>query len=382
MIGAEREEDMTEREITPLLPTSGQILGALVAKLGVKHSELQSRTARRYFSADLEYLVKDSSKEKIIGAIAEVLTDSGLIASPQVREDTYKLESALASMLQWHADHWDLLRSFIRRRTMSVLPSHLPKVWEAYVRLAIIDLALRVSAHLHLAGSSPVALDFLGWTSRTTRGDFLNQKHQQTSLSLEELAEAVGVNDNTVDAWMYHGARPSNDNLAKMAETLADEIEGSNTADIALELRALYWVSDIAALLSEHIGDKAMDGAIGRFHRYAKATYRTIEDQFPAETRAEDLTVLADLGVGACLAEPLLSALIEQEPDDEWREDLRSTGMDWIRRVLSVNLGVHLAEVDAASAGLPRTPAKRESGMWPFGFLLPQRVGGCVLEVR
>ena len=127
MIGGEREEDMTEREITPRLPTSGQILGALVAKLGIKHSELQSRTARRYFSADLEYLVKDSSKEKIIGAIAEVLTDSGLIASSQVREDTYKLESALASMLQWHADHWDLLRSFIRRRTMSVLPSHLPK---------------------------------------------------------------------------------------------------------------------------------------------------------------------------------------------------------------------------------------------------------------
>ena len=239
---------MTEREKKPRLPTSGQILGALVAKLGITHAELQSRTARRYFSADLEYLVKDSSRERIIGAIAEVLTDSGLVASPQVGEDDYK-QSALASMLQWHADHWDLLRSFIRRRTMSVLPSHLPKVWEAYVRLTIIDLALRVSAHLHLAGSSPAALDFLGWTSRTTRGDFLNQKRQQTSLSLEALAEAVGVNDNTIDAWMYHGARPSNDNLAKMAETLADEIEASNTADIALELRALYWVSDVAALL-------------------------------------------------------------------------------------------------------------------------------------
>ena len=56
--------------------------------------------------------------------------------------------------------------------------------------------------------------------------------------------------------------------------------------------------------------------------------------------------MLADLGVGARFAEPLLSALIEQESDDEWREDLRSTGMDWIRRILSANLGVHLAEVD------------------------------------
>ena len=336
---------MTEREVTPRLPTSGQILGAVVAKLGIRHAELQSRTARRYFSADVEHLVKDSSREKITGAIAEVLTGSGLVASPQVEVDDYR-QSALASMLQWHADHWDLLRSFVGRRTTSILPGNLSKVWEAYVRLAIIDLALRVSAHLHLAGSSPAALDFLAWSRHTTRGDFLNQKRQQASLSLEEFAEVVGVTDNTVDAWMYHGARPSSDNLAKIAETLADEIEGSNAANIALELRALYWVSDVTALLSEHIGDRATDEVIGQLRRYAEATYRTIDDQFQAESRTEDLTVVVDWGVGARLAEPLLSALIEQEPDDRWRKDLRATGMDWIRRVLSVNLDIHLAEVD------------------------------------
>ncbi len=120
MIGEEREDKMTEREVTPRFPTSGQIVGALVAKLGIKHSVLQSRNARRYFSADLEHLVKDSTREEIIGAIAEVLTDSGFIASPQVREDNYEPASALASMLQWHADHWDLLRSYMRRRTMNV----------------------------------------------------------------------------------------------------------------------------------------------------------------------------------------------------------------------------------------------------------------------
>ena len=89
-----------------------------------------------------------------------------------------------------------------------------------------------------------------------------------------------------------------------------------------------------------------MAEAVGRLHRYAEATYRIIEDQFPAEDRAANLTVLADLGVGARLATPLLTALIEQEPDDEWREDLQSTGMGWVRRVLSANLSVHLAEVD------------------------------------
>ena len=337
---------MAEREVMPRLPTSGQIIGALAAKLGVTHPVLQSRTARRYFSADLEHLVKDSTKEEIISAVAEVLTDSGFITSPQVGEDNHKPPPLLASMLQWHADNWDLFRSFLRRRTMNVLPSNLPKVWEAYVRLAVIDLALRVAAHLHLAGSSPAAMDLLGCTNRTARGDYLNQKRRQAGLSLDDLAERVEVDYHTVDAWMYHGARPSNDNLVKIAESLADKIEGSTTSGITLELRAVYWISDVASLLAEHIGAEAVDEAIGRLHRYAEATYRIIEDQFPAEDRAANLIVLADLGVGARLANPLLTALIEQEPDDEWQEDLRSTGIDWVRRVLSANLRAHLAEVD------------------------------------
>ena len=345
MNGKKLKGDMTEREVSPQLPTSGQILGAVVGRLGIRHAELQNRTARRYFSGDLEHLVKESSRDKIIGAIAEVLTGSGLVPSPQVKVDDYR-QSALAAMLNWHADHWDLLRSFIRRRTMKVLPSNLPKVWEAYVRLAIIDLALRVSAHLHLAGSSPAALDFLRWTNHRTRGDFLNWKRQQTTLSLEGFAEAVGVTDNTVDAWMYQGVRPSSDNLAKIAKTLADETEGSSAAGIAMELQALYWVSDVTELLREHIGDRATDEAIGQLRRYAEATFHTIDDQFPTENRKEYITVLADLGVGARVAKPLLSVLTEQELDDEWREDLQATGMDWIRRVLSVNLEVYLAEVD------------------------------------
>ena len=346
MIGEEREDKMTEREVTPRFPTSGQIVGALVAKLGIKHSVLQSRNARRYFSADLEHLVKDSTREEIIGAIAEVLTDSGFIASPQVREDNYEPASALASMLQWHADHWDLLRSYMRRRTMNVLPSNLPKVWEACIRLAVIDLALRLAAHLHLAGSSPASLDLLGFSNRSARGDFLNQKRRQAGLSLENLTERVEVDDHTVDAWMYHGARPSNDNLENIATALAERLEGSTTSGIALELRALYWISDVAGLLAEHMGAEAVDEAIGRLHRYAEATHRIIGDQFPAEDRAASLTVLADLGVGTRLANPLLAALIEQEPDDEWREDLRSTGINWVRRVLSANLRGHLAGVD------------------------------------
>ena len=210
----------------------------------------------------------------------------------------------------------------------------------------MIDLALRVAAQLHLAGSTPSALHLLGYIDQKGQGDYLDKKRQRTRLTLEDLAAKVEVDDHTVDSWMYNRTRPSDDNVVKMAEVMAGKTGGSTATDIALELRALYWVSDVAALLSEHIGDRAADEVIGKLRRYAEATYRAINDKFPAKNRAEDLAVLANWGVGSRLAEPLLSAMVEQEPDEGWREDLRATGMGRIRRVLSENLGVHLAEVD------------------------------------
>ncbi len=346
MTGNKYEDNMTEHEVMPHLPTSGQILGALVGKLGIRPETLRDRTARRYYAADLKHLVKDSTREEIIGNIAEVLTDSGFVAPQEVREDNYALAPTLASMLQWHADNWDLVRSFMRRRTMPVLSSNLSEVWQAYVRLASIDLALRVAAHLHIAGASPEALNFLGYANRMGRGDYLNHKRQQAGLTLEDLAEEVGVDNHTVDGWMYDGTRPSNDNLTKTATVLAGRIEGSTSPNVALELHALYWVSDIADLLAEHMDSDAVEEAIGRLQKYALATYHLIDEFVPPARRAKDLIVLADLGTGARVANPLLAALIEQETDGEWQKDLVPFGLDWVFRILSANLNARLAGED------------------------------------
>ena len=45
MIGHGHEDNMTEREVIPHLPTSSQIIGALISRLGIRHPNLQDRTA-------------------------------------------------------------------------------------------------------------------------------------------------------------------------------------------------------------------------------------------------------------------------------------------------------------------------------------------------
>ena len=335
---------MVEREVTPHLPTSGQIIGALVARLGLKEPSLQSRTARRYFAGRLEELVKDKTEDEIIGDVARALSNAGFVAPPQDLEADHSLAQGIDALLRWHANHWDQLRSFLRPRMPRVLPSHLSGVWAAYVRLAVIDLAIRFAAHLHLTGSPPSALELLDWTTRSARGSYLNQIRSRAGLSLERLAENLNVDDHTVDAWMYQGARPSDDNIVKIGGQLGGRGGVPDAQTLVRDLRALYWISDVADLLAERIGDQAVATALGRLRRYAAEAHQMIDRHLPDEERSAALPGLVEMGVNCRHAKPLLSALIDQESDPEWREDLSATGMGWIRRVLAVNLRIHQAE--------------------------------------
>ena len=333
-----------QREATPNLPTSGQILGVLVRSLGITHPNLRDKTAQRYFSGRLENRVKESSRDRIIAAIAETLADSILVATP-VREDEECSDSSwLATVLDWHAVNWDRFRSFLRPRMMRVYPDHWALVWRAYVRIAAIDLALRAAAHVHLAGASPDTLGFLDWTGVRRRGAYLNRKRREAGVSLHVLAKSAGVSDNTVAAWLYEGARPSDDNLAGIASVLSPDGKTEECKHLLREFQRLYWTSDVAGLLGEFIGAEAVGEIVGRLSRYASLLCGIIDDNVDASVRWDFLGSLATLGSQSEFSGALLAALISHEPDGEWKEDLTAAGDNWTRRVLAVNLGVHRAE--------------------------------------
>ena len=135
-------------------------------------------------------------------------------------------------------------------------------------------------------------------------------------------------------------------NLSRIAKTLVVEGQASEREQLARELRRLYWASDIARILEEYIGTKTLGEILSRLRRYASLLYSIICEQTVVETHAPNLADLAALGASSALAEPLLTALVSRESDDEWREDILAAGSNWIRRVLAVNLQVHWAEVD------------------------------------
>ena len=334
-----------EREVSvsPHLPTSGRILGALVKSMGLSHPMLRSKNAQRYFSGRQDNLVKESSRSEIVEAAADSLAYLGF--APPPREGEATSGSVLAPLLDWHARLWDGLRTFLLPRMSRVYPSHLPAVWRTYVRLAAIDLALRVAAHLHLTGATPSSLDFLTWICGKRKGDYLNELRKNAGVSLMNLSDSVGVVDSAAEGWVYRNVRPSDDNLVKIGRTLASDNDPHGDELIVRNLRRFHWISDIAELLGKYIGADAVEEILARLHRYATQAYETIDSE-PLQNRSRaKLTDLASLGVNSPLARRLLAVMVKSEPDDEWRKDLSAASADLVRRVLSVNLQTHQGEV-------------------------------------
>ena len=333
-----------EVEQSPHLPTSGEILGVIVKAMGFQDEALHERTARRYFSGRKGDQVQERSRWETLEAIVDTLANLGFHVQPQAGEEEYPA-SVLASVLDGHAVSWDRLRAVLLPRMMRIYPSNLQALWRAYLRLACIDLAVRVAALLHYTGSPVGALDFLEHASRQRRGEYLNRLRRKAGIPLLDFPDAAGVVKNTADAWLYHGARPLDENLVTLSDALSTG-QGSAASDqIVRDLRLLYWVSGVAEVLAKHIGAEAVDDLMRHLHAYATQAYGIMGSGGEAAGEPTDAFELVLLGAHAPCSKALLTALAAREDDDVWKADLSAGAADWVRRIMEVNLDLHQGEV-------------------------------------
>ncbi len=336
-----------EPELKPALPTSGQVLGALVKKVGIREYNLGSKTASRYFSGRLEHKVKQSSKDEIIDSIATAFVENGLVPTVGLEKLDLPPAETLSRLLKNHVAAWDEFRAFLQPRVAPVEPQHLSVVWAAYVRLMAIDLAIRIAASLRLSELTPESLETFDWASPSSRGQYLNRKRQEVGITLDKLAEEANVSENTVDAWVYGNSRPSDDNVVQIAHAFAARSDKTDPEPIKLELRRFYWLSDTAELLGEYIGPDSVAEIAGRMHKCAVSLHSIIAGEVSTVLDVALLNDLIYFGANSRLAWPFLHQLADYERDDEWKEDLRAAGNNWGRRVLTINHRVKNAAVTA-----------------------------------
>jgi len=352
---------MREPDITPDFPASGQAIGFFIKSLDFPHKRLRTKTASRYFSGSIDSIVLEKSRTGIFDAVAEVLVDLGV--TPMSEDDDRKeVVDSIAYAIRMQAENWDEFRTRIRPRLTPVNPENLAKIYASYARLASIDLALRVGALWHMTGFAPSesAPDF-DWISRDTRGKFLNRKREEAGLTLERFAELAGVVDNTVDAWLYNGARPSDKNIVRIASALTNGAKSASRNALANEIRRFYWFADVAELVSGLIGKDAVEDLAIRVYQYANWTDTLIlllrrEAADNPDLEPELPKIILDLYLYGSRTEygtDFLTLIAESETDAEWKLDIEAAGGDWMRRILLTSISVHNDEVDdlIASSG-------------------------------
>ena len=315
--------------------------------MGLSGDALDTKTAQRYFGGRR---VRDSSRSEVLTGVANALVQLGLMpAVPTTSESDVSVVSVqlAESALRWHVTTWDRVRSHLRPRMARVQPEHLGLVARAFLRLGAIDIALRLAAGMHVAGVSPEALQVIDELDRTRRGRPLNRRRAAARIPLEELAERIGVWDQTVDAWMYDGARPSDRNLVALSESLSPEDDHPGQVCLLSYLRRFYWASDLVEFLAQSLDSGVPEEILMRLRAYAGMLFGLIDGAGTGEAAREAIADLAHYGSGAPMAGALLPELLAREEDGEWRDDLVAAGGDWTARVLSVVYGIDQEEVAA-----------------------------------
>ncbi len=235
-------------------PFSEIVIGTIVKEFGFQDDILQQKTAKRYFSGKR---VKDENKREICAAIGKALVDLGFIpSSPLLEREGFTLEQVISPMIAWYADEWDRLVGYMRSTSAPVDRPDLAAI--SYLRLAVIDLALRASAILWLTEAPTPKEGTPLWAEEKGGAKYLRELldkcqegHRPTR---DELAEQLDVSYNTIDNWLDTDTRPSRSNIDRIAEELAPRIPAVDSKTLKAQLHRHYALCTLCNLLAEHVG--------------------------------------------------------------------------------------------------------------------------------
>ena len=318
-------------------PLSGQILGAVLKALQFQDPVLSSKTAQRYFNG---LRVGEDSKYKVFEAVGKAIMDSGIIPlSPFLEREGFPLPRVISMVIACYASQWDLLVGYMRTTSAPVDRQDLAAL--SYLRLAVIDLALRTSAVLWLTDMAPPEEGTPLWAQENGGSKYLRQilyRRGKSRPTRDHLAEQLDVSNNTVDSWLDNSVRPSADNIDRIAEVLGQHISGLQVDSPRSRLHRHYALVSLCDLLAQHLGRDAvieLAMALVRFTNRNSAGLREFS-KLDAEDASMHQFLILLFGVRFTPCEHLLRALWRQESDRVWRTDLTAAFKPWHLRLTHV----------------------------------------------
>ena len=328
-------------------PLSGQIIGAVVGALRLQNRVLNGKTAKRYFNGGR---IKEVSKHDVFEALGQSLVDQDFIPrSLFLEREGIPLGKVISTGIAWYADQWDQLVGYMRSMSAPVDRPDLAAV--SYLRLAMVDLALRTSAALWLADMPTPGEGTPLWAEDRGGAKYLRRlldKCGAAGPTRDQLAERLEVSYTTVDNWLDTDTHPSRFNIDRIAQELAPHIPDSGVETLKNQIHLHYALCILCDLLAAHIGrGDVIDlaAALVRFTSRNLAGLRKFS-KLGTDDGAKMQFLVLMFGASFVSSEYLLRALWRQEGDRVWKTDLMAASKPWHLRLTHV--AQHLGGLDKA----------------------------------
>ena len=335
MSGEEHQNPWDDFVDAPLPPSAGRILGYLSKRLGSFVPPLSSKTLQRFFNETEDFNVPNETRREILDALAEWLEQTGLLPSPPSGSE-YEEGGGIRATLEVFITEWESWRASIRESRLEVPQAILPSIWAPYLRLATIDIALRMAAALAMSPNHAKGFRVLEFWAGSRPGKFLKALMGDASnMTREGLAGALGKKfDKTIDDWLDHDVRPHASSIHQIAEALAEHTEGVDAIDIEADLQRLYLLHDVTTVLREHTGDDLVEECILRLAQYMEYVHRILRAWHQETKDITAASFIQSFGAKSQYALPFLQDLRQAEQDSVWQQDLSAVHGPWHTRVV------------------------------------------------
>ena len=325
------------------MPYSGHVLGAVVDALDVGGGVLGDKTAKRMFAGRS---VNAASKTERLEALGQELVDLGIVPNVdwQAREagfrkdlETYDvLGEAIGLMCEW----WDELMERVQSESVEV--RDLSSVGRGFLRLVVVDVALRMVGWAYLADVELPEAHVPAWARPHGGRDILRGALRESGLRRHDLTRELEVSPTTVDNWLSGRNFPSWFYLPALARALARE-EGADADELETRLRRELALARLSERVAAVVGWDAVAADVEAAFGLARLPQQTdaLSSVFEwvveaAKSLGSDMSekpdmvggyvalMLARMGASAPFAGRLLWPLAGMPEARDWADDVRA----------------------------------------------------------
>lgn len=321
--------DQLVNETALRYPSSGQLLGMAAGFLQLKGLLREDRagasykTVQRLFQGE-----RVERRDEIVQALIDSIVPEEAAMpdpiAPGVSLRGWLLEIVLATITTWDR--------FIGEHNANSIPLFSERLAPyPYLRLATLDFAIRWGAHRALAGADPKGdsgTEFLD-------ADILRQAmdDHRSGLTLDQLAEAVGVSRNTLDSWRRGRSSPTNNRHIERLAKVLNRGDAHQGRALELRLRVATAAAACRRFLVERMGKERVEDFVATFRKVARIVHRYLA-LAPVDVTPASLRDVVWRGARAGVGASICHHLAEHAPcAPEVQADFVAIATDWSPRL-------------------------------------------------